>query len=534
MPELTIDGRKVEVPPGTNVIEAARKLAIDVPYYCYHPALLPVGSCRMCQVEIQDPGKPPRVVIACKTEATQGLNISTTGKDCVAARAATLEFLLANHPLDCPICDKAGECDLQNFSYRHGNGAGRFTEPKRQLLKHEPIGDHILLDQERCILCTRCVRFMSEYAKAPQLVVAGRGDRNVIATFPGEPIHSNYEGNLADICPVGALTLKEFRFKSRVWDLHSEESVCTGCDRNCSVTLDTKRNRLLRVRPRENARVNGHFICDVGRFGMLDHCNPSGRRELATSRGATKGAAEAANELADALVADRGRWLVLLSPRLSCEEILLARTVLGPLARALLFVPAVASGGDSILFTGRRAANQRALELLGITPKSDEEVARLAVEPATAGLLSFDSIALARFVARAKPRRLALVDVWRDPPPDGAAHAAPATTAAPLAPPLGAELFLPGTLYTEKAGTFLNCDGVLQRAVRVQRPPQGTLAEADLLRAVAKRAGIDLDGFADGEMTARVLEALGQAPRTLAQLPTEGLKLERAAEVPAA
>ena len=528
MPELTIDGQKVEVPPATNVIEAARKLAIDIPYYCYHPALLPVGSCRMCQVEIVDPGKPPRVVIACKTEATQGLNVSTTGKDCVAARAATLEFLLANHPLDCPICDKAGECDLQNFSYRHGHGAGRFSEPKRQLLKHEPIGDHILLDQERCILCTRCVRFMSEYAKTPQLIVAGRGDRNVIATFPGEPIRSNYEGNLADICPVGALTLKEFRFKSRVWDLTSDESVCTGCDRNCSVTLDTKRNRLLRVRPRQNPQVNGHFICDVGRFGMLDHCNPSGRRELATSRGATRTPAEVANELADALIADRGRWLVLLSPRLTCEEILLARTVLGPLARALLFVPAVASGGDSILFTGRRAANQRGLELLGITPKSDEELARLAVEPATAGLLAFDSIALARLVARSKPRRLALVDLWRDPPPDGAG------AAAPVAPPLGAELFLPGTLYTEKAGTFLNCDGVLQRAARVQRPPQGTLAEADLLRKIAARAGLAIDGLADDDLTGRVLEALGQAPRTLAQLPAEGAKLERAAEVPAA
>jgi NADH-quinone oxidoreductase subunit G len=517
MAELTIDGRKVEVPPGTNVIEAARKLAIEIPYYCYHPALLPVGSCRMCQIEIVDPGKPPRVVIACKTEASQGLNVSTTGKDCVAARAATLEFLLANHPLDCPICDKAGECDLQNFSYRHGHGVGRFSEPKRELVKHELIGDHILLDQERCILCTRCVRFMGEYAKAPQLVVAGRGDRNVIATFPGERMHSNYEGNLADICPVGALTLKEFRFKSRVWDLASEESVCTLCDRNCSVTLDTKRNRLLRARPRQNPAVNGWFMCDVGRFGLLDHCNPSGREETGFLKGARVTSADAASALADALVADRGRWLVVLSPRLTCEEILLARTVLSPLARALVHVPVAAEGGDAILFTGRRAANQRALELLGIEPKSMDELAKLAVEAATVGVLCFDSVALATLAGRAKLKRAALVDVWRR------ADAADANA------PLGVEFFVPGTLFTEKAGTFVNCDSRLQRAARAQRPPQGTLGEAGFLTGVARHAGAPLDDMTDP--TARVLAALGHAPLTLLQLPAEGIDVAPAAPV---
>jgi NADH-quinone oxidoreductase subunit G len=524
MAELSIDGRKVEVPAGTNVIEAARKLAIDIPYYCYHPALAPVGSCRMCQIEIVDPGKPPRVVIACKTEASQGLNVSTTGKDCVAARAATLEFLLANHPLDCPICDKAGECDLQNFSYLHGHGVGRFTEPKRQLQKHELIGDHILLDQERCILCTRCVRFMGEYAKAPQLVVAGRGDRNVIATFPGELMHSNYEGNLADICPVGALTLKEFRFKSRVWDLDSEESVCTLCDRNCSVTLDTKRNRLLRARPRENAKVNGWFMCDVGRFGLLDHCNPSGREESGFLQGARVAPDRAANALADALLADRGRWLVVLSPRLTCEEILLARTVLGPLARALVHVPVAAEGGDAILFTGRRAANARALELLGIEPISAEELARVAVEAATAGVLSFDSVALATLQGKAKLKRAALVDVWRRADPG---------TVADTAAPLGVEFFVPGTLFTEKAGSFVNCDSRLQRAARVQRPPQGILGEAGLLQELARRSG-DPHAGNGIDPTARVLAALGQEPLTLLQLPAEGLDVAPAAPVVAA
>ncbi len=519
MAELTIDGRKVEVPPGTNLIEAARKLAIEIPYYCYHPALAPVGSCRMCQVEILDAGKPPRVTIACRTEATNGLNVSTTGKDCVAARAATLEFLLANHPLDCPICDKAGECDLQNFTYRHGNGVGRFSEPKRDKLKHEPIGDHILLDQERCILCTRCVRFMGEYAKSPSLVVAGRGDRNVIAIFPGEPIHSNYEGNLADICPVGALTLKEFRFKSRVWDLDTEESVCTGCDRNCSILLETKRNRLLRVRPRVNLAVNGHFMCDKGRFGLLEAYNPQGREELGFVKGARVPAAQAAAALASTLTAERGKWLVILSARLTAEELLLAKSVLAPLARQLAYVPTSATDGDGILYTGRAAANEEALERLGIAPLAEEAATKLLAEPATSGLLAFDATLAARLLAGAKGKRLALVDVVRDRAADAAAA------------PLAAEIFVPGTLASEKDGTFINFDGVLQRARRAQRWPQGTVAETALLQEIAAAAKQELTAFArKPDLTFALLEALGQPGATLAQIPEDGLRLAPALE----
>jgi NADH-quinone oxidoreductase subunit G len=528
MPEVTIDGRKVEIAPGTNVIEAARKLGIEVPYYCYHPALTPVGSCRMCQVEILEPGKPPRVTIACRTEATQGLNVSTTGKDCVAARAFTLEFLLANHPLDCPICDKAGECDLQDFTYRHGNGAGRFTEPKRPGHKHELIGDHILLDQERCILCTRCVRFMGEYAKSPSLVVAGRGDRNVIATFPGEPIRSNYEGNLADICPVGALTLKEFRFKSRVWDLDVHESVCTLCDRNCTILLETKRNQLLRARPLPNLQVNGHFMCDVGRFGLLEHCNPEGRELDGFAGGARKSGAIAADELAAQLAADRGRWIVVLSARLGCEELLVARAALAPVARILAYVPAKAEGGDAILYTGRRAANQKALELLGIAAASEEDLAKAITEPATAGLLCFDSATAQALVARAKPKKLALVDVARQP--SGTTPPAPSAAA-----PLGADFFVPGTLFSEKAGTFLNVGSVLQRANRAQRRPQGVVPEVDFLRAVALKAGVALDPlFQKPDLTWALLESLGLPGMTLMQLPSDGMKLVESAPAAAA
>ena len=511
MPELTIDGRKVEVAAGTNLVEAARKLGIEIPYYCYHPALSTVGSCRMCQVEILDAGKPPRVTIACRTEASANLVVSTTGKDCVAARAATLEFLLANHPLDCPICDKAGECDLQNFTYRHGNGAGRFVEPKRDGHKHEPIGDHILLDQERCILCTRCVRFMGEYAKSPSLVVAGRGDRNVIAIFPGEPIHSNYEGNLADVCPVGALTLKEFRFKSRVWDLDTEESVCTGCDRQCSVLLETKRNRLLRVRPRVNLKVNGHFMCDQGRFGLLEQCNPAQREELGWSKGVRKSASDAADDLAATLAAERGKWLVLLSGRMTGEEVLLAKLALGPLAKKLAWVPTAAEGGDTILFTGQRSANAKALALLGIATLSEADAAKIAAEPTTAGVLCFDLTTARKLATATKLKRLALVDV------------APATEGAA---PLTAESFVPGTLFSEKDGTFINLNAIAQRAKRAQRAPIGTVGETELLRRIAAKAGVDLAAVTTKpDLTWALLETLSQPGATLAQIPDDGLAI---------
>jgi NADH-quinone oxidoreductase subunit G len=364
---------------------------------------------------------------------------------------------------------------------------------------------------------------MGEYAKSPVLVVAGRGDRNVIATFPGEPIHNNYEGNLADICPVGALTLKEFRFKSRVWDLHSTESVCTGCDRNCSILLETKRNRLFRARPRVNLQVNGHFMCDVGRFGLLDHCNPQGREELGWVKGARKPASDAASELAATLAAESRRWVIVLSARLTAEEILLAKLVLSPLAKALCFVPAAAEGGDAILYTGRRAANQKALELLGVAAKKLEEVGALLAEPTTAGLLCFDAELGQKLVASAKPKRLALVDVWRAPP--AADATIPPTTA-----PLGAELFVPGTLYSEKSGTFVNLDSVLQRAERAQRPPQGAVYESDLLRAIAAKAAVslsDLSGKPD--VTWALLETLGRPGATLNQIPEDGIALAAAA-----
>ncbi len=515
MPTLTIDGQSIEVPSGTNLIEASRQIGVDVPHYCYHPALSIAASCRMCQVELHQEGAPPRVVVACQTEAADGMTVSTDGADCKQARAATLEFLLANHPLDCPICDKAGECDLQNFSYWHGNAQGRFREPKREAIKRTSIGDHILLDQERCILCTRCTRFMDEYAKAPQLVVAGRGDRNVITTFPGEKISSNYEGNLADICPVGALTLEEFRFKSRVWDLTHQDSVCPSCDRGCSIRLETKRNRLLRVRPRENPNVNGHFMCDIGRFGLLESCNPEHRvsslRQLDDSSNAPN-AVDLAREL---LVTHAGKWLILASSRMTLEEAVVVRDAFAPhlAPDGLVFISAAEQPGDDILYTGKQAANESGLRLAGYRECTLGEVReRVAAAPDTA-LWSFDGDVAGQVLVQNRTRFAAIMDCWNSS--HGQEH--------PDARPHDVDLFLPALLFSEKNGTWVNRDGVLQRLRAAQRAPVGTLSIAELFAAILDRPASS-PGCPD--RTHHSLGTLGLNRLPLSQIPATGIPID--------
>ncbi len=516
MPKLTIDGKIVEVPPRTNLVEAGKKVNVVVPIYCYHPALSVVASCRMCQVELHAPNQPVRLVAACRTEALEGMQISTSGPDATRARAAVLEFLLANHPLDCPICDKAGECDLQDYSFLYGSGQGRFEEKKREGVKHELIGNHILLDQERCIMCTRCVRFMDEYAKSPSLLVKGRGDQSVIATFPGEKIQSNYEGNLSDICPVGALTSKEFRFKSRVWDLCSSDSVCTLCDRLCTVRLEVKRGRLFRVRPIENPQVNGWFMCDRGRFGLLDHCNPGERATRAFAGASSVGTETAILALATKLRELRQELICVLSARLSCEEILLARRAFAPFVRpeGLLFLPAVEEGGDGILYTGRQAANEAGLKLLGIRPATDSELRAVLSTGGPSAAVFFDHKDAERAQARASCAFLALIDVVPRNLPEA---------------PLHADVFVPGLLFSEKEGTMINCSAILERLRRAQPAPEGVAGERSVLERLGDLLKADRTEIEGPDLTSAVTRALGLPQRTLAQIPRLGLKVPSSA-----
>ncbi|HVI96714.1 MAG TPA: 2Fe-2S iron-sulfur cluster-binding protein, partial [Anaeromyxobacter sp.] len=268
----TIDGREVVAKPGTTVIEAAKSLGIEIPYYCYHKRLSIAANCRMCLVEMSNaPGG--KLMPACQMPMAEGITVKTETPRVKDQQRATLEFLLLNHPVDCAICDQAGECKLQDYYMKYDHEPSRLDVPKVQKGKRVPLGPMVTLDQERCILCTRCVRFMREVAKNPQLGVAERGNESFITTFPGQPLDDPYAGNVVDICPVGALTSTDFRFRGRVWFMSSARSICTGCSRGCNTFLDYLNDTTYRYRPRENDAVNQEWMCDQGRlsYKYLNH-----------------------------------------------------------------------------------------------------------------------------------------------------------------------------------------------------------------------------------------------------------------------
>jgi NADH-quinone oxidoreductase subunit G len=266
MAKITIDGKTVEVKDGLTILQAAQEIGIDIPHFCYHPALSIAGNCRMCLVEVE---KMPKLVIACATRVTDGMVVYTKSEKVVKARQAVLEFILINHPLDCPICDEAGECKLQNYTYIYGPGHSRFNEEKVHKSKRVPLGANIVLDVERCIMCSRCVRFFDEIVKDPQLTFTQRGDRVVLTTFPGKKLDNPYSMNIIDICPVGALTSRDFRFRERTWNMTAIESICPGCARGCNVYLWVGNNQILRITPRQNMEVNKYWMCDYGRFTYI-------------------------------------------------------------------------------------------------------------------------------------------------------------------------------------------------------------------------------------------------------------------------
>ena len=269
MPTLKIDGQELSVPDGTNLVEAAKQIGVEIPTFCYHKHLSVAANCRMCLVQGSQNGRAwPKPQPACQIKAADGMDIDASSDEVKKLRKAVLEFVLINHPLDCPICDKAGECTLQNNYFEHSNEPSRFREIKVAKPKRVDLGPRIIYDGERCITCTRCVRIMSEIAKSPQLGVIHRGDKSLIATATGKPLEHDYSVNIVDNCPVGALTDKEFRFKQRTWFLHQQESICTGCARGCNVIIDTSEvdNKVYRIRPRENPAVNSAWMCDAGRL----------------------------------------------------------------------------------------------------------------------------------------------------------------------------------------------------------------------------------------------------------------------------
>jgi len=274
MPKLIIDGQEVEFQQGQTVIQAALKHGIDIPHFCWHPKLSVSGNCRVCLVEIE---KMPKLVIACSTLASEGMIVHTQSEKTLAARNAVMEFILINHPLDCPICDEAGECKLQDYAYQHSPGESRFVEEKQHKDKRVPVGPFVMLDVERCIMCSRCIRFCDEIAKDPELTFTKRGERVTLTTYPGREMDNPYSLNTTDICPVGALTNRDFRFHARVWDMSSTKSICTGCARGCNTEIWVRNNEIMRLIPRYNEEVNSYWMCDNGRLNTWKFVNAEDR-----------------------------------------------------------------------------------------------------------------------------------------------------------------------------------------------------------------------------------------------------------------
>ena len=380
MPKIFIDDRAVEAAQGQTVLQAAEGAGIPIPHFCYHPAFAPEGSCRMCLIEIEG---LPKLELACSTVVKEGLKVRAMSPKVDEARKGVLEFLLAEHPLDCPICDKAGECKLQDYFEEYGLFRSQFKEAKEKREKKFKLGRNLILDRERCILCTRCVRFLNEITKTEEAGILNRGIHSEVGVFESEVVANNYSGNLAQICPVGAITDTDFRFRTRVWFLESAESVCPLCSRGCNITIDShpgfprvaRSRRVFRIRARKNPDVNLHWICDYGRYqyAYLDE----GRRDrLVWKKGSRETglswdkAVQILTEKARALRlrGKTSRIGVVLNTNLTNEELFLSERVFrkGLGVEKIYVSDPPPKQGDGFLLTADRTANARGLREIGL------------------------------------------------------------------------------------------------------------------------------------------------------------------------
>jgi NADH-quinone oxidoreductase subunit G len=449
---LTIEGRQVVVPEGTSILEAAKTAGILIPHYCYHPGLPVAGVCRMCLVEVE---KFPKLAPACATAAGEGQVVHVHSEKALEARKGVLEFLLINHPLDCPICDQAGECELQDYTFQEGRADSRYLEPKR-FNPVEDFGGDVLYVTNRCILCTRCVRFMDKVAQEPVLNVSERGDRAVIGIHPEQDLGGHaWSGNVIDLCPVGALVSKDFLNKARAWELDRTASVCPNCTQGCNAILETRDDTIVRMRPRANEAVNQYFLCDQGRLGYRwlerrDRAELPYVRVAARAGGTTELSAtdwDVALREAAAVLAGR-RAHVVASPMLSNEALgLLARIGARTGGRGVFTVEtgpeAPLAGVPDLALRAERAANVVGAELLGFE--------RRAANAVLEGLADGDVLVIADEELAAAPPRL----------PAGVRLVVVGTTVPAWA--AAADVVLPLANMAEEEGTFTNGRGRVQR-----------------------------------------------------------------------
>jgi len=507
---LTIDGRQIVVPKGITVLQAAIEAGIQVPYYCYHPGLGIDASCRVCLVKIE---KMPKLQTSCSTPVAEGMVVHTTDPESVEAREGVFEFLLINHPLDCPVCDKGGECPLQDFSYRFGNAESRMDFPRRVfdgegVRADVDFGPTLMLNRNRCILCTRCTRFMREVDGDAQIGIVDRGNGSEIATFNEQGVHSILSGNLMDVCPVGAITTRQYRFRSRPWDNpHAVDTICTLCSKGCSTTAWIKAkpewakgSQLIRITPRYNPDVNDFWMCDIGRF---QYTWVEGDHRLRRPLRISKDGVQQAVPWRDALI--RVRQLVdeagrrdpasvrfLTSAHASHEELFLLKR---------LALEMKGEGGAGHVHVAWRTSEKRQPEQTKFrVPAVDapnvhgaRALGLAQSEPTIADLRSA--------VERGEIEVLYVLDSGPDGSLGDVSWVVEARKAGRLHGLIyqgvqstdlakGADVVLPGAAWVEKGATYSNDQGRLQAASRVMNPPGEAVEDWQILTSVGASFGL--------------------------------------------
>ncbi len=454
---VTIDEVQVAVPKGTTIIEAAKQAGVLIPHYCYHPSLPSPALCRMCLVEVE---KAPKLMPACVTTVAEGQVVHVDSANAKQARQGVLEFLLINHPLDCPICDQAGECELQDYVFQEGRAGTRYKEYAKRYNPVEDFGPDILYVPNRCILCTRCVRFMEDVADNPLLNVSERGDRAFIGIAESQKLDHPWAGNVVDLCPVGSLLSKDFLHKARAWDLDKAASVCPGCTQGCNITIDTRDDVVVRLRPRPNLEVNRHFICDYGRMNYR-WMNRGDRIEAPLVREGGRHVATdwdtALDRLGQMLRGASGSAVLLASGRASTESLGLVRRLLDRFdVTAAVQVPvgeeAPLPGIPGLALRRERAPNLAGAELLGYS--TDWSSARAAVAGAAVVVVLDADLSEADEAALGGAAGLIVVLGTVD-------HAALRR----------ADLVLPVTNMAEENGTYMNRDRRIQRYHQAKSQP---------------------------------------------------------------
>ena len=498
MATILVDGIELEIRDDErlNAIQAAARAGVEIPHYCWHPGLSVVGSCRMCLVEIgtrDASGKVtmgPKPVPACNTQVRDGTVIVTQSEKVQHARALVEEALLVDHPIDCPICDKAGECRLQDYYFKYGQAEGRRADIKPFTSRRRDLGD-VTFFADRCIMCSRCVRFTREISGTAELMIRDRGAHEEIDIFEGFPLNNKLSGNVVDLCPVGALGDKDFLYKQRVWFMQRHRAVCTGCATGCSIWVEENQDRIHRLKPRENPEVNRWWMCNDGRYGYPHVHDPDrlvGARRRAGGKTETIEPASLATRIRDGLVGAGGRLGAVLSPFLTVEEAyLLALAIRGLDAEALLALGPVPTVGEDEKFPG------------GFTISAEKCPNRLGVEAIlahfTGKVTDFDE-----FVETVQSGKLAAAWVsggYREPWVDAATAAKfdkiKTLIVQDLFPtPLSdwATFEIGAAAFPERDGSYVNRQHRLQSVPWAIRPPAGLKPEGSLLWELAGREGL--------------------------------------------